>query len=97
VGGVNGHALFKPNFKLSEKNSLKIIDKIPRLINICCRNEESVKAMFEFIENNANKITQDFLALMNDVMKIKPSLNSAGFPHRGQFKLYQFFIVIKKS
>jgi hypothetical protein len=83
VGGVNGHALFKPNFKLAEKNSLKIIDKIPRLINICCRNEESVKAMFEFIENNANKITKDFLALINDVMKIKPSLNSAGFPHRG--------------
>jgi hypothetical protein len=93
VGGVNGHALFKPNFKLSEKKSPKIIDKIPRLINICCRNEESVEAMLEFIKNNPNKITQDFLALMNDVMKVKPSLNSAGFPHRGSFKhfiLYQF-------
>jgi hypothetical protein len=83
VGGVNGHALLKQNFKLSEKNSLKIIDKIPRLINICCRNEESVKAMFEFFENNPKKITQDFLALINDVMKVKPSLNSAGFPNRG--------------
>jgi hypothetical protein len=86
VGGVNGHALFKPNFKLTEKNSLKIIDKIPRLINICCRNEESVEAIFEFIEKNPNKITQDFLALINDVMKVKPSLNSAGFPHRGSSK-----------
>ena len=85
MGGVNGHALFKPNFKLSEKNSLKIIDKIPRLINIRCRNEETLKAMFEFIENNPKKITQDFLALLNDVMKVKPSLNSAGFPHRGSF------------
>ncbi len=83
MGGVNGHALLKQNFKLSEKNSLKIIDKIPRLINICCRNEESVKAMFEFFENNPKKITQDFLALINDVMKVKPSLNSAGFPNRG--------------
>ncbi len=93
MGGVNGHALFKPNFKLSEKKSLKIIDKIPRLINICCRNEESVEAMLEYIKNNPNKLTQDFLALMNDVMKVKPSLNSAGFPHRGSFKLfilYQF-------
>ncbi len=86
MGGVNGHALFKPNFKLTEKNSLKIIDKIPRLINICCRNEESVEAIFEFIEKNPNKITQDFLALINDVMKVKPSLNSAGFPHRGSSK-----------
>ncbi len=86
MGGVNGHALFKPNFKLSEKNSLKIIDEIPRLINICCRNEESVRSMFEFIEKNPNKITQDLLALINDVMKVKPSLNSAGFPLRGQFK-----------
>jgi hypothetical protein len=92
VGGVNGHALFKPSFKLAEKNSLKIINKIPRLINICCRNEESVEAMFEFIEKNPNKITQDFLALINDVMKIKPSLNSAGFPHRGSFISVFIFI-----
>ncbi len=64
MGDVNGHALFKPNFELSEKNSLKIIDKILRLINIYCRNEESVEAMFEFIDNNANTIIQDFLALI---------------------------------
>ncbi|HEY6436289.1 MAG TPA: hypothetical protein VIY47_06840, partial [Ignavibacteriaceae bacterium] len=90
--------MFKPNFKLSEKKSSKIIDKIPRLINICCRNEESVEAVLEFIKNNPNKITQDFLALMNDVMKVKPSLNSAGFPHRGSFKDFfiSSFILIKK-
>jgi hypothetical protein len=39
--------------------------------------------MFDFIEKNPNKITRDFLALINDTMKITPTLNSAGFPFRG--------------
>jgi hypothetical protein len=84
VGGVNGHALLKPNYKKPDKNLSKIVDKIPRLINICCRNEESFNDFFSFIQNNPNKITADFLALLSDVMKIKPSLNSAGFPYRGK-------------
>jgi hypothetical protein len=40
--------------------------------------------MFAFLENNPKKVTRDFLALIGDTMKIKPSINSAGFPHRGQ-------------
>jgi len=92
VGGVNGHALLKPNYKQLDENSSKIIDKIPRLINICARNEESLKEIFNFIENNSNKITQDFLALICDVMKYKPSLNSAGFPYRGQFRAISIII-----
>jgi len=39
--------------------------------------------MFDFIEKNPNKITRDFLALINDTMKITPTFNSAGFPFRG--------------
>ncbi len=88
LGGVNGHALLEPNYKELDENSLKITNKIPRLINICARNEESLKQLFDFIENNPNKITRDFLALITDTMKIKPSLNSAGFPFRGSQKLF---------
>ncbi len=94
VGGVNGHALLKPNYKKPDKNLSKIVDKIPRLINICCRNEETLNAFYSFIENNPNKITQDFLALLSDVMKIKPSLNSAGFPYRGEKFLLPFILSI---
>jgi acyl transferase domain-containing protein len=83
VGGVNGHALLEPNYKESDENSLKIADKIPRLINACARTEESLKSLFDFIENNPEKVTRDFLALITDIMKVKPSLNSAGFPNRG--------------
>jgi hypothetical protein len=39
--------------------------------------------MFDFIEKNPNKITRDFLALITDTMKIRPTFNSAGFPFRG--------------
>ncbi len=75
--------MLAPNYKESDENSLKIIDKIPRLINICARDEESLNQLFDFIEKNPNKITRDFLALITDTMKIKPTINSAGFPNRG--------------
>ncbi len=75
--------MLAPNRKELDENSLKIIDKIPRIINLCARNEESLNQLFDFIENNPNKITRDFLALITDTMKVKPSLTSAGFPNRG--------------
>jgi hypothetical protein len=75
--------LLAPNYKELDENSFKIIDKIPRLINLCARDEKSLNQLFDFIEKNPNKITRDFLALITDTMKIKPSINSAGFPNRG--------------
>jgi hypothetical protein len=67
-----------------DENSLKIVDKIPRLVNLCGRTEDALKYLFDFIEKNSNKITRDFLALLCDTMKINPALNSSGFPYRGQ-------------
>ena len=87
MGGVNATALLEPNYKKSNTNALKIADKIPRLVNICGRTQESLNQMFDFIEKNPNKITQDFLALISDTMKVKPSINSTGFPFRGLFSL----------
>jgi hypothetical protein len=75
--------LLEPNYKELDKDSYRIVDKIPRLVNVCARNEESLKELFDFIEKNPNKITRDFLALITDTMKIKPILNSSGFPFRG--------------
>jgi acyl transferase domain-containing protein len=83
LGGVNGHVLLAPNNKELDENSYKIADKIPRLISICARNEESLKELFDFLENNPKKVTRDFLALIGDTMKTKPSINSTGFPHKG--------------
>jgi acyl transferase domain-containing protein len=83
LGGVNVHVLLEPNYKESDENLLKIAEKIPRLINLCARNQESLNQLFDFIENNPNKITRDFLALITDTMKMKPLLNSSGFPLRG--------------
>ncbi len=75
--------MLAPNRKELDENSLKIIDKIPRIINVCARNEESLNQLFDFIEKNPNKITRDFLALITDTMKIKHSLTSTGFPNKG--------------
>jgi len=94
IGGVNGHVLLEPNYKELDKDSNRIVDKIPRLVNVCARNEESLKELFDFIEKNPNKITRDFLALITDTMKVKPSLTSAGFPNRGFENLKSFNKII---
>ena len=83
VGGVNVHVLVEPNYKLTTDDNLRIVEEIPRIINICGRTEESVRNWFNFIENNPNKVTRDFLALLTDTMKYTPSINSAGYPFRG--------------
>ena len=83
VGGVNGHLLLEPNYKRSDEHNLKIANRMPRIVNICCRTEEALNQMFDFIEQNPNKISRDFLGLLNDTMKTETLLNSTGFPLRG--------------
>ena len=85
VGGVNVHVLVEPNYKLTTDDNLRIAEQIPRIVNICGRTEEAVKCMFNFIENNQDKVTRDFLALLSYTMKYTPNIDSAGFPFRGIF------------
>ena len=83
LGGVNAHAILRANKKENTEESFKIADKIPRLINVCGRTQEGLDLLFDFIEKNPKKITRDFLALLNDTVKMTPQLNSSGFPYRG--------------
>ena len=92
IGGVNANVLVEPNYKLSNEDNLKIAETIPRIVNICGRTEDAVKHIFNFIENNPQKITRDFLALLTDTMKYEPSVNSAGFPYRGNSFLRKVMI-----
>ena len=86
VGGVNAHVLLEPNYKTNSEDNHKIVETIPRIVNICCRTEEALNQMFDFIQNNPDKITRDFLALLTDTMKNQPSINSSGLPYRGRNK-----------
>ena len=88
VGGVNVHILVEPNYKTESNDNLKIAENIPRIVNICGRTEEAVRNIMDFIENNPNKVTREFLALLSDTMKYKPNVNSAGFPFRGIYLLF---------
>ena len=83
VGGVNVHVLVETNHKLYNDDNIRIAEQIPRIVNICGRTEEAVKHWFAFIENNPDKVTREFLALLTDTMKYRPNVNSAGFPFRG--------------
>ena len=85
IGGVNANVLLEPNYKTSDENSLRIADTIPRIINICCRTEDALNEMFNFIENNPKRISREFLALLTDTMKVQPLISSTGFPFRGLF------------
>ena len=83
LGGLNVHILFEPNPKSDVVDKHNIVEDIPRIINICGRTEEGVKYIIDFIQNNPDKISREFLALLAEPMKFKPMINSSGFPFRG--------------
>lgn len=84
MGGVNAHVLLEPNYKTNSEDNHKIADSLPRLIHLCGRTEEAFNSMVKWIEDNPDKVTRDFLDLISDPMKVKPTLNSCGFPVRGE-------------
>ena len=83
MGGVNAHILLEPNYKTKSEDNHKIADTIPRLVNICSRTEEGFNSMCKWIENNPEKVTRDFLGLLTNAMKYRPTINSPGFQYRG--------------
>lgn len=87
IGGVNANVILEPNYKVVGEDNMKIAEEIPRIVNVCGRTEEAVHYVFDFIENNPSKVSRDFLALLNETMKYKPTVNSSGFPFRGQLRL----------
>ena len=87
IGGVNANALFEPNYKTANEDSLKIADKFPRIVNLCCRTEEAFNEMCDWIENNPKRVSRDFLALLAETMRLNPTLNSTGLPFRGMSEI----------
>ena len=83
VGGTNSHILLEPNYKLSSDDNQEIIENFPRIVNICGRTEDAVRHVFKFIENNPQKVTSHFLALLAETMKIEADIKTDGFPFRG--------------
>ena len=89
LGGVNGHAILLANKKELSPDAHLIADKIPRLVNYCGRTQESIDYMFDFIQNNPQKVTRDFLGLLDDTAKFEPNMNTAGFPYRASLLIKQ--------
>ena len=75
--------LLEPNYKTKSDDNNKIVDTIPRIVNICCRTEDGFNHMCKWIEENPEKVSRDFLALLAGTMRVEPSLNSSGMPYRG--------------
>jgi fatty acid synthase, animal type len=63
VGGVNSTTLLKSHDKETDIDNKEIVGLIPRIVNVCGRTKDAINHIFNFIENNPNKVTQDFLAL----------------------------------
>ncbi|KAI1292133.1 Fatty acid synthase [Halotydeus destructor] len=79
-GGVNVHVILKSNDKEQGPESRIVVEKIPRAVNMCGRTEEAVNHVFDFIEKNPEKVTREFLALVNDISKTSAS---SGMNYRG--------------
>ncbi len=88
IGGVNVHLLIEPNYKVNNECEKQMTNELPKIVNICGRSEEAIQLWFDFIERNPQKITEEFTALLSDVMKQTPDVNSDGFPYRGWYLLY---------
>ena len=71
-GGSNIHVIVKaPKIKAKPDNN-KIVGNIPRLVNICGRNEQTIKYFFDSLFETPEKITRDLLSLINDISKSSP-------------------------
>lgn len=81
-GGVNVHVVIGKHEKDAPETPL---GELPRLINICGRNKETLDNIYNFMLANPDKLTADFLALVNDVSKTSPfwSKMFKGMRHRG--------------
>ena len=88
-GGANVHILLKPCDQPFQHN-YGIVDSIPKLIPLCGRTKESVEFIVEFIQNNPEKITNDFLQLINNIKNIK------GFDYKN-FIIYNDESIKQKS
>ena len=84
-GGVNVHVILKSNDKELNKESFAVIpSNYPRLVNMCGRTEEAVNHVLDFIEKNPQKISREFLSLINDISKTSAS---GGMNYRGYMLL----------
>lgn len=79
-GGVNVHVLLKPFAKELAPEHKTIDGKVPRLIPAFGRTEEAVNHMLNFIEQNPDKVNQEFLAMLYNIAK---TYENSGMNYRG--------------
>ena len=81
-GGTNAQILLRPHQTLAIEDPVEqeFHFEIPRLIVANGRTEDSVKHVLDFIIANPDKISEDFLALLNDVTT---GYDSIGMDFRG--------------
>lgn len=67
-GGVNVHVILKAFNKLASQNNQTIVDgKVPRIVLLAGRTIECCQYIIDWIRQNPNKVTREFLALLHEV------------------------------
>lgn len=95
-GGSNVHAILKRNDKEPTEESVKStwgVGDLPRLVTAFGRTEESIKHVFKYIDDNRDKMTNDFFSLLNDVMSGE---RKRGMDYRG-FAIFNDKMVVHKD
>ena len=98
-GGSNTHVIIRSPKIKAKQNNTQIVDKIPRLVNMCGRSEEGIKHFFNTLFETPEKVTRDLLALVNDISKTdtyKKDTSYEGMTTRG-FALIESADTIKDT
>lgn len=82
-GGVNVHAILKANEKILKPDDFNWLPEsgINRLVNLSNRTIEGLNYSIDYIKENRNKVSKDYLSLIDLQSKIdvKSGLNARGF------------------
>lgn len=78
-GGCNVYSILKANEKEATFDSFTSAfnHSIPRLVTACGRTKEAVARVFAYVEENKDQATNEFFALLSDVMRTDVSRGMA--------------------
>ena len=85
MGGTNAHLLIRPEPFKPDNN--QVGGGVPRLITVNGRTESSVQYLLDFIDQNPDKISNDFLTLLDELKTGPQGPASRAMNYRG-YMLY---------
>ncbi|CAG2180272.1 unnamed protein product, partial [Oppiella nova] len=78
-GGSNTHLILRSPKIMAPVDNGAIVDRYPRLVQMCGRNQESIHYFFDKLFERPSKISRDLLHLINELSKSTPFETHTGY------------------